>query len=241
MKAFNLTESATKLEERGAFGTGKQNLGMTTIGTLTAGNCTLSNVPVAVANDDSSMNDIGRPNGLFGLRELVRYGAVLDFSHRLIYLRPSRPGNEVAASIKSILLQNNYKAIPLSLEHGHLRVPGRVNDIACHFWIDSGAYFTALDGDFAARHKFGGALTRYEAHGIGKSSVQVRAASFSSLWIGDYQIKRASATILPLDSTMLGRGTSAEVNGLIGVEYLRRNLAIFDFISGTMYQRPRPN
>jgi len=241
LKTLDLTESKTDAPERGAFGSGKRLLGMTTIRTLTAGNCTLSNVPVAVSDDDGSLAPFGRPNGFVGLRELVKYGAVLDFSRRLIYLRPSRPGNEIAASIRSILQQNNYKAIPLSLQRGHLRVPGKVNDTACHFWVDSGAYVTVLDRDFAGRAKLGGgALTHYEAHGIGKSGGRVRAASFSSLWIGDYQIKQPSAAILELDPHMLGRGTSAEVNGLVGVEYLALNSAIIDFISGTIYLRPSP-
>jgi hypothetical protein len=38
---------------------------------------------------------------------------------------------------------------------------------------------------------------------------------------------------------MLGRGTEGEVAGLLGVEYLARNSAIFDFVSGTLYLKPR--
>ena len=240
LNRLNLTESKTDAPERGAFGSGKQVLGKTIIGTLTAGNCTLSNVPVAVVDEYGSMGSIGRPNGMLGLRELVTFGAVLDLSHRLIYLRPSRPGSEVAASIKSILEQNNFKAISFSLERGHIRVPGKVNDVACHFMVDSGAFLTVLDRDFATGAKLGGVPTSVEAHGIGKSGGQLRVASFPSLWVGDYQIKHASAAVLPLDSHMLGRGTNSEVAGLLGVEYLALNSAIIDFISGTIYLRPRP-
>ena len=238
LKSLNLTESKTDTQEGGAFGKGKQVFGTTKIETMTAGNCTLSNVPVVVA--DTSMSPIGRANGLLGLRELVRYGAVLDLSHRLIYLRPTRPGSEVSASIRSMLQRNNYKAIPLSLAGGHIRVPGKVNDIACHFLVDSGAFVTVLDREFAARAKLGGIPTYAEAHGIGKSGGHLKATRFASLWIGDYQIKQASAAILSLNPQMLGRGTNAEVEGLLGVEYLGLNSAIFDFISGTMYLRPRP-
>jgi predicted aspartyl protease len=240
LNRLNLTESKTDAPERGAFGSGKQVIGKTVIGTLTAGNCSLSNVPVAVVDAYGSMGPIGRPNGMLGLRELVTFGAVLDFSHRLIYLRPSRPGSEVAASIKSILEQNNFKAIPFSLERGHIRVPGKVNDVPCHFFVDSGAFLTVLGRDFAAGAKLGGVPINAEAHGIGKTGGQVRVASFSSLWVGDYQIKQASAAVLPLDSHMLGRGTNSEVAGLLGVEYLALNSAIIDFISGTIYLRPRP-
>ena len=240
LKQLNLTETKTDAREGGAFGRGEQVFGVTSIGTLTAGNCTLTNVPVAVANDFGSLSSIGRPNGLLGLRELVKFGAILDFSHHLIYLRPSRPGSEVAASIRSILEQNHFKAIPFSLERGHIHVAGKVNDIACHFLVDSGASLTALDRDFAARAKLGGALIQGEAHSIGKASEQIRVTRFSSLWVGDYQIKQASATIMELNSNMLGRGTTSQAEGLLGIEYLALNSAIFDFISGTLYLRPRP-
>lgn len=240
LKRLSLTESDTDAPESGAFGRGKQLMGKTTVGTLTAGNCTLTNVPVRVANDNgSATNPISRPNGLLGLRELLKFGAVLDFSHRLIYLRPSRPGSEVSASIRSILEQNNFKAISLSLDRGHVRVPGKVNDIACHFWVDSGAFLTVLDRDFAARAKLASVPTRAVAHGIGKSGGELRVASFPSLWVGSYQIKRASAAVIALDSHFLGRGTNSEVEGLLGIEYLALNSAIIDFISGTIYLRPR--
>jgi hypothetical protein len=236
---LKLTESKTDTREAGAFGRGKQVFGVTSIGILTAGNCTLTNVPVAVATDDGSISQ-GRPNGLLGLRELVKFGAVLDLSRRLIYLRPSRPESEVAASIRSILQQNNFKAISISLERGHIRVPGKVNDVPCHFLVDSGAFLTVLDRDFAARAKLGGVPTHFEAHGIGKSGGEVKIASFPSLWVGDYQIKQASAAVLALDSHILGSETTSEVQGLLGVEYLALNSAIFDFVSGTIYLRPRP-
>src|SRR3954468_18497279 len=130
LKQLNLTESKTDLPEGGAFGRSTRHLGKASIATLTAGNCTLTNVPVAVSNEYGFMGVIGRPNGMLGLRELVKFGAVLDFSHRIVYLRSSRPGSEVAASIKSVLEKNNFRAISLSLNRGHISVPGRVNDIA---------------------------------------------------------------------------------------------------------------
>jgi predicted aspartyl protease len=240
LKQLKLAETKTGVHEGGAFGKGTQVFGVTTIGTLTAGNCTLTNVPVAVANDDATLNAIGRPNGLLGLRELVKFGAVLDLSHRLIYLRSSRPGSEVGASIRVMLEHNNFKGIPLSPAGGHLRVPGKVNDTACHFLVDTGASLTVLDRDFAARSKLGAVPTRAVAHSIGKSGAQLSVVRFPSLWVGDYQIKQASATVTGLSSNILGRGTNSESQGLLGVEYLGLNSAIFDFVSGTMYLRPRP-
>ncbi len=54
--------------------------------------------------------------------------------------------------------------------------------------------------------------------------------------IGSYEIKNASAAIGHLDENILHSGAAA---GLLGVEYLAKNSAIFDFNSGTLYLRPR--
>lgn len=155
LKRLDLAETKTDMRELGAFGHGKQVFGVTTIGTLTAGNCTLTNVPAAVADEYGYMNGIARPDGLLGLRELAKFGAVLDLSHRLIYLRPSRPGSEVSASIRSILEHNNFKTVPLSVARNHLHVPGKVNDIACHFLVDSGAFLTCTGCGFRCPRQTG--------------------------------------------------------------------------------------
>ena len=45
------------------------------------------------------------------------------------------------------------------------------------------------------------------------SGFWIRATSFSSLWVRDYQIKQASAAVVASDSDFLGRGTRSEVVG----------------------------
>jgi hypothetical protein len=42
-----------------------------------------------------------------------------------------------------------------------------------------------------------------------------------------------------MDAEMLSRGTDSEIEGLLGAEYLSLNSAVFDFVSGTLYMRPR--
>jgi predicted aspartyl protease len=175
---------------------------------------------------------------LLGLRELVKFGAVLDLQNRLVYLRPSRPSGDVGAEIKSILMRQGYTPVPLSIAHFHLRIAGAVNEIPCYFLVDTGAYLTALDSNFASGAKIQVIPTRLVAQGLGGSSI-AGMAILPSLRIGNYELKRASVSVVHFDPDLLHRGTNSEVAGLIGVEYLARNCAIFDFIRGTMYLRPR--
>lgn len=239
LKELNLVESKTKLPAGGAFGTSGELLGLTTIKTLSIGNCTLSNVPVAV--DPGNMRTVFSPtnsNGLLGLRELVKFGAVLDLPHRLIYLRPSRPGKEVGDGIRSILSQQGYTPVPLSVNDFHLRIPGAVNAAPCSFVVDTGAYVTTLDTNFVSRAKVQVQPTRLKAMSLSTSTI-IGMGIIGSLRLGSYELRRASVSIAPLNPRMLRRGTSSEAAGLIGVEYLGMNSAIFDFINGTMYLRPQ--
>ena len=237
LKGLNLTESKTSKRVSGAFGRGGDVYGLTTIKTLTAGNCTLTNMPVAIASGsaDSSFSR-AHSNGLLGLRELIKFGAVLDLRNHLVYLRPPRPGNSVGSGIKSILSGQGYTAVPLLLKDNHVFVAGALNGVPCYFIVDTGGYVTAFDIDFVTRAKLKVAGTRLVAESFG-GRTPVGITTFPSLRIGNYEIKNGSASVARLNPEVLR--SHFEIAGLIGVEYLAINRAIFDFVSGTMYLRPR--
>jgi hypothetical protein len=237
LNGLNLTESKTSKRVNGAFGRAGDVYGLTTIKALTAGNCTLTNVPVAVASGsaDSSFSR-AHSNGLLGLRELIKFGAVLDLRNHLIYLRPSRPGSSVGSGIKSVLSGQGYTAVPLLLKSNHVLVAGALNGVPCNFIVDTGGYVTAFDIDFVTRAKLKVAGTRLVAESFG-GRTPVGITTFPSLRIGNYEIKNGSASVARLSPEVLR--SHFEIAGLIGVEYLSINRAIFDFVSGTMYLRPR--
>jgi predicted aspartyl protease len=260
IKALGLTELRTNAQVSSVFGQSREFYGTATIKALMAGNCIFTNVPVAVVPALSYSSRYGNPSGVLGLRELLRFGAVLDLSHQLIYFSPSRPrieagdmarlirtktgwrlvapGAEVSQTIRSILTEQGWTSVPFSISRRHLRVPGMVNGVSCYLMVDTGAYLTMLDADFAKRARIGGVRTHISALGIGKSGGDISLAVFPSLRIGNYEIKRGSATIGVLDPEAIGRGTDSEVAGLLGVEHLAMNSAIFDFVTKIMYLRP---
>ena len=237
LNGLNLTESKTTKRVSGAFGRGGDVYGLTTIKALTAGNCTLTNMPVAIASGsaDSSFSR-AHSNGLLGLRELIKFGAVLDLRNHLIYLRPWRPGSSVGSEIKSILSQQGYTVVPVLVRDNHLFVAGALNGVPCYFIVDTGGYVTAFDIDFVTRAKLKVAGTRLVAESFG-GRTPVGITTFPSLRIGNYEIKNGSASVAHLNPEVLR--SHFEIAGLIGVEYLTINRAIFDFVSGTMYLRPR--
>ncbi len=178
-----------------------------------------------------------RSNGLLGLRELIKFGAILDLPNRLIYLRPSRPGEEVGEGIKSILLRQGFTSVPLSVAGFHLHVPGAAKGVPCSFLVDTGAYLTALDRDFASRAKIQPVHARLTAVGLGSSSGDVGLAIFPSLRIGNYEIKRGSARscVWIRDSSVAEPAPKLRACSASTI----LNSAIFDLVTGTLYLRPR--
>jgi predicted aspartyl protease len=260
--ALGLAELKTDAPVTGAFGRSGEFYGRSMIRTFTAGNCTFTNVPVAVIPPLSDSARYGHPSGVLGLRELNKFGAVVDLPHRLIYFRPQRtsfepaqaarlirtnsgwkaiaPGAEVSHTVRSMLTEQGWTPIPFSIARRHLRVPATINGTSCYLTVDSGAYSTMLDAEFAKRAGIAGVPTRISAQGIGKASNKISLAVFPSLRVGAYQIQQGSATLGVLDPEAIGRGTDAEVAGFLGIEHLAMNSAIFDFASRTMYLRPLP-
>jgi predicted aspartyl protease len=261
-KELGLTESKTTFPVRGAFGPTREFYGKAMIKELKAGNCILTNVPVAIAPVVSDGGRHANATGVFGLRELARFGAILDLSQRLLYFnssrpnvqrveitwmrtrhgwRPVAPGTELSQTVHSMLVDRGWRPVGFSIAHRHLRVPGSVNGVRCYFMLDTGSYLTLLDTDFAKRANIGAMPTQIAAEGIGRSSRDIRLAVFPAIQIGSYEIKPASATVAVLDSEAIGRGTDSEVVGLIGIEQLAMNSAIFDFSSRQLYLRPPAN
>lgn len=237
VKQLGIVEEKTNKHITGAFGRGSDVVGLASIKTLTTGNCTFTDVPVVIANGrGEAMLDPTRPDGAFGLHELIRYGAVLDFKNRLIYLETSQKKKNSGGNVRSILLQEGYTPVPLSISDHHLLIRGSLNGVPCRLVVDTGAYLTAFSSDFITRAGFKTVATPFIARGVGGSS-HVRMVKFTSLRIENYEIRNGSATVAPLNPEIFN--SRSGIAGLIGAEYLGMNWAVFDFTDGTMmYLRP---
>ncbi len=237
VKQLGLTEIKTTKQVNGAFGRARDVFGRATIDVLSAGNCKLNNVQVAIATGSGqSMLDNNRPDGVLGLRELFRYGAVLDLKNRSAYFRQSQAQNISSNQIRSILLGQGYVPVPFSVNDSHLQVPGAVNGVPCRFVLDTGAYLTVFSQYFASRAGLKTIPTPFIGRGLGRST-HVGMVKFNSLRVGNFEIVNGSATVGPLNPEVFG--SHSEIAGLVGAEYLGMDWAVFDFTGNTLYLRPR--
>jgi predicted aspartyl protease len=259
---FGLAESKTTAPVHGAFGASGEYYGTAMIKELKAGNCTLINVPVAVAPAVDSTARGTNTSGVLGLRELLKFGAILDLSHQLLYFssarptvrnveatwvrtnhgfRPVAPGTELSQMVHSMLLERGWTPVRFSIAHRHLRVPGAVNGVPCYLTLDTGSHMTLLDAEFAKRANITGVPTQIAAPSIGRSATNLRLALIRAIRIGNCEIKPGSSMVSALDSEAIGRDSDWEVAGFIGAEHLAMNSAIFDFTSRQLYLRPWAN
>ena len=241
LKKFGLSATDTEHQVHGAFGKSEEKVALTTIHQLAMGNCTLMNVKAGVLSDSQAglYRTYGSTDGLFGLREMLKYGAVLDLSNHLLLVHPGGGQKGVSPGIRSILSKQGYTAVDLQMVEDHIRVKATVNGTACQMIVDTGAFLTAFDQGFARQARLGSYGTGIYAQGVGNKARPIRTTQFTEFKVGDFLISNASATVTDLDPEMLGRGGKAPVAGLLGAEYLSRHGAIFDFNDGTLYLRPK--
>ena len=242
LKKFGLSQEGTDIAVHGAFGKGTEKFGLTSIHQLAMGNCTLMNVRAAVVSDPDSgglYRMYGLSDGLFGLREMLKYGAVLDISNHLLLVNPGGKLKGISEGIRSILTKQGYTPVELTVIGGHLHVSAVVNRTPCRLVVDTGAFLTVLDQQFARIAHLGGYDTGQYARGFGTKAQPIRVSQFPEFKIGDFMIRNASVTITELDPELLGGDGKASSVGLLGAEYLGMHGAIFDFNSGTLYLRPK--
>ena len=239
---FGLPEKSTDIVAHGVFGKGTEKVGITTIRQLAMGNCTLMNVKAAVLSDPKSgglYRLYGTSDGLFGLREMVRYGAVLDLANHLLLVHPGGLAKGISPGIRSLLTRQGYTPIDLEIVQGHLRTEATVNGTPCRLIVDTGAFLTTLDGQFAREARIGGYNSGQYAHGFGAKARPIKVSQFPEFKVGDFMIRNASVTISDLDPELLGGGGKPGAAGLLGAEYLGLHGAIIDCNSTTLYLRPK--
>ncbi len=243
LRKLHIKEIPTDIPVHGAFGAGRERFGHAVIKNISLGNCDILNLPVGVTSDyegSGIFRRYGSTDGLFGLREMRKYAAVIDFGRRLLYLRPAGPAVEMGKEVRKILLSEGYTPVKLTFVRSHLRAPAVINGFPCSLIVDSGIFITSVDREIAIKAKIGGKRTDIVMRGVAKSGGEIQVATFPKMAIGRYEINDASVGVIALSPDVLGNGTHTPAAGFLGAEYLGRNSAVFDFNSRTLYLKAKP-
>lgn len=203
------------------------------------GNAQLTDVPLYFSNlaylrNSANIVATGHLNPVFtvGARGYITNGflratsAIIDLANVKLYLRP--PGTGRRAMLGPALRDFGMTEVPLGRAGQHFVVDAEVNGVTGKMIIDTGAYLTLLDRNFATRAKVNladrGLLD--DATGVKKDAWLAGVRSFK---IGNGPVYVYQVTVA---DTVLG---SFGIAGLIGMDILGVNWSIIDCGAEKLY------
>jgi len=245
---LGLSVQSTNVSYGGVFGKRWEHFGLSKLRSIAMGNCTLTNVPVALA-DESDMNhysSLPHIDGLFGAREMLKFGMVIDCARQMIYISPTGPNAATSQQLSAFLTGRGFTRIPLRLTpNHHFDVPAAINGHATRLIVDTGSGTTLLGKESAVQcGVVPGTLVakdrpvRLVSQTSDGRRVTISSGTAKELAIGDFKIPNAEMEMAPIDSAMLQSKISGEANaGLLGEEYLSFNFAVIDMGGMSLYLR----
>ena len=255
VNTFGLTVEKSGSNVGGLFGRSWERFGTSKVKSIAMGNCTVTNVPVAIAdfsnfNSDRSgpatgshiadSNALAHINGVLGAREMVKFGMIIDCTRQMLYVNPNGRNSAVSQSLASFLAGRGFTRIPIRLNaNDHFDVEGALNGHATRFILDTGSTNTLIDTQVAVKSGTGvTALAGYGAGGAGGMVEGINRTGVKELAIGNFKLANAEVVVAHVSKDVLLSNSAAESNaGVLGQEYLASNFAVIDMGGMALYLR----
>lgn len=210
------------------------------IADLAAGSMHFGGGPVAVTdmhrvNGNTSHNpkDIVT-DGVLGADILTKYGAVIDWSRRVVYFYAD-PAQRT--SIGRAATANGWTAIPMQFTNGrHFAVPCTLGNTNYQLIVDTGAPYTMIDQSVFGGHDPTRSGPHTYASGI-NGILEVRPTVLKSWSIGTFAVQNTAVGIVKLDKALTDETTKSPTRtiGLLGSEWLAHRAGIIDVNGMTLY------
>ena len=251
---FGLKLESTTINVGGIFGSRWERYGTSTAKSIAMGNCVVTNVPVALADESdlnseppaaatgthiSAVNRLPHLNGLFGAREMNKFGMIIDCARQMLYINPNGPSAAVSQKLASLLSDRGFTRIPMRRNStNHLDVPAALNGHPTRLIVDTGAAVTTVDKTMASQAGVSFSGTGFvEDAGEGRTE-RLGGGDIRELKIGDFTISKANVGVVNVSGDVLHAKAAEESNsGLIGAEYLAWNFAVIDIGGMALYLR----
>lgn len=252
---FGLKVEPTSISVGGAFGRKWERYGQATAKTIAMGNCMLTNVRVALA-DESSLNPdlsgtetgshlgsktgrMAHINGLLGTQEMHQFGMIIDCTRQMLYVNPNGPTPAVSQKVAEFLTARGFTRVPMRENaRGHLDVPGALNGHAVRLIVDTGASVTTIDKRAAMQAGIGIIGTPFAASAAGGKLQAVGNATVKQLKVGDFVISNAAVDVVTVTAAVSQATNAEQANaGFVGAEYLGFNFAVIDVGGMALYLR----
>jgi predicted aspartyl protease len=255
VNTFGLTVEKTDSTVGGLFGRTWEKQGASKVRSIAMGNCMLTNVPVAIA-DLSGMNpersaaatgthiadskSLAHLNGVLGIREMLKFGMIIDCTRQMLYINPNGASSAVSQSLSNFLASRGFTRVSMRLNsNDHFDVEGALNGHATRFIVDTGSTNTLVDTQVAVKSGTGViALAGYGAGGAGGLVEGVNRTGVKEMAIGNFKLANAEVVVAHVSSDVLLSKSATESNaGVLGQDSLATNFAVVDVGGRALYLR----
>ncbi len=173
-------------------------------------------------------------DGILGADILFPTQAVLDCEAQILFMKvdPDAPGTVPGVN------HRGWKNMPIRVTKGwNLYVDGKLNGKPAQLMIDTGAFTTLIHRPFVRDMRLPLRNTPYTSGAVNLDERGLQLATIRRFAIGPFLVKGKEVGVMDLKGLIhsdLLQGTPP-VAGLLGSEFLRRNHAIIDFGTRTLY------
>ena len=173
-------------------------------------------------------------DGILGADILFPTQAVLDCEAQILFMKidPDAPGTVPGVN------HRGWKNVPIRVSKGwNLYVDSKLNGKPAQLMIDTGAFTTLIHRPFVREMRLPLRNTPYTSGAVNLDHRDLQLATIRHFAIGPFVVKGKEVGVMDLEGLIHGdllQGTPP-VAGLLGSEFLRRNHAIIDFGTRTLY------
>src|SRR5436853_4654242 len=229
VNTLGLTVEKTGSNVGGLFGRSWERFGSSKVKSSAMGNCTGTNVPVAIAEFSDFNRERGGPatgshiadskalahiNGVLGANEMIKFGMIIDCTRQMLYVNPNGRSSAVSQSLTSFLAGRGFARIPIRLNaNHHFDVEGALNGHATRFILDTGSANTLIDTQVAVKSGTGvTALAGYGAGGAGGMTEGINRTGVKELAIGNFKLANAEVVVAHVSGEVLLSKSATESN-----------------------------
>ena len=225
LEKFGLVEQQTSYRVSSPLGSSNKFYGIAELNTLAMGNYVIQDLPVLIET-------IPYVDGVFGLDDMHRIGAVLDCAGPALYYAPQRPRSDISTELAAMLQRNGFTQVPMRLTSDHhLEVACSIDGVPSTIMVDTGSQATCVDKSIGIKAGIITKRTRRVLIGSGGASAPVRVGHVKQFAIGDFEIRDADINFVGL------KKADPPFAHLLGIGELASNSAIIDVGGLSMYLR----
>jgi Aspartyl protease len=173
-------------------------------------------------------------DGILGADILFPTQAVLDCKKQILFMKLDPDAHGTVPGIN----HHGWKNMPIRVTKGwNLYVDSKLNGKPAQLMIDTGAFTTLIHRPFVREMRLKTRNTPYTSGAVNLDERGLQLATIRYFAVGPFLVRGKEVGVMNLDGLVHGDLLQGNppVAGLLGSEFLRRNNAIIDFGTRTLY------